>query len=379
MIESDLKSLEQFLKKPLPEIPEEVWTFLDIAGFPHYENVISNIYAYYFDKERSHGFKDLYLRALFSAIEKKARNTSFKPKLKYLADWNEWEVYREEPVKKQRIDILLKEIGGNEESYVIVENKMFHYLNNDLDTYWSIDKTNRKVGVVLSLFEEKPKHNGFINITHSEFFEEVKNLQGQYLEFSQSRDVFILKDLLLNINYQIMNQRHEPGLLKFYAEHKEKINEVVELHFRVKEAFMNEVNNIGESRGFEILSKRSKDYREYSIGTSKRSKIKNIGLQIYFNEELENEHFSIYIFLYGKLKTEYKSILSKRKTAKLKSFESFLSKKKISLYSEEGRNWIGVATKNYDLNHIDFDLDKLDGLVEQWLEVIEELKELLSS
>ena len=70
MIEGyDLDLLDEFLKKPLPDVPEEVWTFLDIAGFPHYENVISNIYAYYLDQENKHGFGRLFLDALINTIK----------------------------------------------------------------------------------------------------------------------------------------------------------------------------------------------------------------------------------------------------------------------------------------------------------------------
>ncbi len=152
-MEFDLKSLEAFLLKPLPEVPEEVWTFLDIAGFPHYENVISNIYAYYLDKDNSHGFDDLFLNALINAIKKKASD-SFEPKLKYLDDWNEWAVSREETVEGKRIDILLTETSGDRETFIIIENKVFAELYNPLDIYWSVSKSRRKLGVVLSLFEK---------------------------------------------------------------------------------------------------------------------------------------------------------------------------------------------------------------------------------
>ena len=46
-------------------------TFFDIAGFPHYERVISNFYAYYLNPEAAHGLGDLFLSSLHALILEK--------------------------------------------------------------------------------------------------------------------------------------------------------------------------------------------------------------------------------------------------------------------------------------------------------------------
>jgi hypothetical protein len=40
--------LEFFSKNEIPSVKQQPKTFLEIARQPHYENVISNIYAFYF-------------------------------------------------------------------------------------------------------------------------------------------------------------------------------------------------------------------------------------------------------------------------------------------------------------------------------------------
>lgn len=41
---------------------EREHNFIDICGFPRYENIISNILAFFFNIEEQHGFKDLWLK-----------------------------------------------------------------------------------------------------------------------------------------------------------------------------------------------------------------------------------------------------------------------------------------------------------------------------
>lgn len=56
----NLEHLETFLKNhDIPEIKENPLTFLDIAKQPHYENVLSNIYAFYFEPNQEHGYSCL--------------------------------------------------------------------------------------------------------------------------------------------------------------------------------------------------------------------------------------------------------------------------------------------------------------------------------
>jgi hypothetical protein len=43
-------------------------TFMEIGGYPHYENVCSNFLAFFFDPEGPHGLGSLFLDALVDSI-----------------------------------------------------------------------------------------------------------------------------------------------------------------------------------------------------------------------------------------------------------------------------------------------------------------------
>ena len=52
------KLLEKFAD--LPKVESAPPTFMEIAGYPHYENVCSNILAFFFDTEEQHEYKDFF-------------------------------------------------------------------------------------------------------------------------------------------------------------------------------------------------------------------------------------------------------------------------------------------------------------------------------
>lgn len=66
MVELNAK-IEQTITN-LPELKKQHHSILEIAGFPHYENVISNLLAFYFDFEEIHGLQDLFIKSFFSSL-----------------------------------------------------------------------------------------------------------------------------------------------------------------------------------------------------------------------------------------------------------------------------------------------------------------------
>jgi len=51
-------------------------TVMQVSGYPHYENVSSNILAFFFDPEEEHGLSDLLLQSLFKVIHQAQNTTS---------------------------------------------------------------------------------------------------------------------------------------------------------------------------------------------------------------------------------------------------------------------------------------------------------------
>ena len=62
-------------------------SFLEIANVPHYENVISNFYSFYLDKNEEHKFGELFLKSLYDLIaEKTNKQIEFVDFGKFIAD-----------------------------------------------------------------------------------------------------------------------------------------------------------------------------------------------------------------------------------------------------------------------------------------------------
>src|SRR5690554_1082514 len=150
-VKEELSTLQQFLDQhAIPQIKGNPTTFLGIARQPHYENVLSNIYAFFFNPNAEHGFQDLFIMSLLDCI-----NSSSPGQSKDFSDFSDFTIETEFSTNKGgRIDLLLK----NDTSAIIIENKIYHTLNNNLKDYWStiinrIEDETRVIGIVLSLKE----------------------------------------------------------------------------------------------------------------------------------------------------------------------------------------------------------------------------------
>ncbi len=70
MNNTDFDSFRDLLNH-LPEFKEEQYpTFLEIAGYPNYENVISNLYQFFLN-EKQHGLGRIFLEALANFCQMK--------------------------------------------------------------------------------------------------------------------------------------------------------------------------------------------------------------------------------------------------------------------------------------------------------------------
>lgn len=142
---TNLSGLRDFIQKTPPPISQKrERTFLDISGFPHYELVISNWYAYFLSNTEDHGLGNKLLASLLELINEKSG-------LQFSLD--EYDVATEVSTKNlKRIDILLAGIGMDTGKYLILENKVYHRLHNDLKEYWDHCPTHesKKIGIVLT-------------------------------------------------------------------------------------------------------------------------------------------------------------------------------------------------------------------------------------
>lgn len=152
-----LKEINKIYKK----IPIREKTFMEISGYPHYENVCSNILAFYLNPEEEHKFGNLVINALLKVAKNKRQE---KCEDIYLKDLH---IYREYITQKgNRIDIVIK----NKEIVIGIENKIYASVYNDLDDYAKTlnNLNNNSIKLLLSVYPELKNTvgNDFINITY---------------------------------------------------------------------------------------------------------------------------------------------------------------------------------------------------------------------
>ena len=254
MEENTLNELVIFLSKHnIPEVRKKPKTFLDISKQPHYENVLSNIYAFFFNVNEVHHFKELFIQSLLEIIGA----SKFKEEKKGLQHFYEFNIDTEFLTEKGgRIDILLH----NPEQAIIIENKVYHHLNNNLEDYWKtlVLEKQHKIGVILSLYPIiEINHSHFINITHIQLLDKVMSNSGTYLLNASDKYTVFLKDFYQNIINLSKSTMQEKELL-FYFDHQEKINLLTKLKFSVRDHIASEVEKAGkELKNLKLYSPRA--------------------------------------------------------------------------------------------------------------------------
>ncbi len=251
-----LEQLQTFLNQnEIPKIKSKPKTFLGIAKQPHYENVLSNIYAFYFEVNEVHKFKDLFVISLLELINKETTQ------IESFFDFN---VFTEFSVSDQkRIDILLH----NDEQAIIIENKVYHHLNNDLEVYYNGVNAINKMGVVLSLHSINNISNPhFINITHLQLLNQVMSNLGNYILNANDKYIVFLKDFYqntINLSTEIMKTTD----IDFYLKNRDSIHQTARFLNRFKAYVKLEVEKacdiLNDENPFLKLNNTGDRYRYY--------------------------------------------------------------------------------------------------------------------
>lgn len=217
---AEFKQYDKILAQ-LPEWKQPKATLLEVAGFPHYENVVSNFLAYYFDIEADHGLKDLFLKSLFIAIGK--GDDYQRPEGIRCSR----EVYTK---NNKRIDILIET-----ESYAIaIENKVYHIINNPLEEYHDYLREEHKgkehIGIVLALHNEQLNDNFFQSLTHHSFGVHLQQQLGLYLNATNSYHASFVSDFIKTLDHlkepMLMDRNSLNYLANKYDDFK-KLNKII--------------------------------------------------------------------------------------------------------------------------------------------------------
>ena len=168
----------------------------EIAGYPHYENVISNILSFFFDTKEQHGYEDCWIKSLVNCYLKK------RPRIDIYSDSiSTSNIEREySNGSEKRIDLLI----DCDSFLVLIENKIYASFYNDMDTYEIMaknylnlhEKDNVPVlKIVLSLTSvNNIKQDDVINIKYDEMIAEFEKNKKDYrvpIKWQTLNDEFI--------------------------------------------------------------------------------------------------------------------------------------------------------------------------------------------
>ncbi|MES2588842.1 MAG: PD-(D/E)XK nuclease family protein [Bacteroidota bacterium] len=207
-----MDELNTLLKLDIP-VSKNHTGFLELIKKQYHENINSNIYAHFLNSSQSE-VSSLFLNALLDLIEIKS------PKKIQI---HQAYAHTEVPTSKGRLDILIDGSFGS--GKILIENKLYHWLHNDLDEYWNHFNCSedKKVGVLLTLekhFIPENVTDKFINITHLEWINKVK--ENFILDtFPLNYQVYI-GDFIQTIE-NLSKSYDMNATTKFYFEHTNQI------------------------------------------------------------------------------------------------------------------------------------------------------------
>ncbi|WP_159790801.1 PD-(D/E)XK nuclease family protein [Sodalinema gerasimenkoae] len=237
--EESLKRIANLLNnaKQLPKQKVAQPTFFEITGYPHLENVSSNVLAFYLQPNNPHQLGGLLLQALCLAANHPIDEL----------DAASATVRTEESTSgNKRIDIVIE----TNNTIIGIENKIYHELNNDLQVYWrhlSLNAQSRNVmGIVLSLKPmQSPDTTGFQNITYEQLFTQFEPSLST-LDQSKRYHLFLL-EFIQNIRNLIGGTTMDLDRINFFRNHQQEINNLLSEIDRLKQDMRQRLNQLAET------------------------------------------------------------------------------------------------------------------------------------
>ena len=275
-MKKDFLSKAGLIKTFTPEL-----TFFNVAGYPHYENIVSNILKFFFSVDGEHGFGNLWLIALLNSYKKIAKEDLSMENL-----YNEGNIEREVYTQNgKRIDILIP----LNEFVIIIENKIYSGVNNPFEEYHNEIKkrypNKRIIEILLSINSErlqKSENSNFINITYDDLIEEVKAIKNKVntsLVETNKWNIFMC-EFIKNIENIKAENRMNKEWQVFIGENKIDFQHTLKNYFNDIHNKRNFLRNI-KNEISELI--RNKAFNEFEYN-------------VYLPElQSKNEHFSVWV------------------------------------------------------------------------------------
>jgi len=339
-----------------------------ISGYPHYENVISNWYAFFFNPENIHGLNDLFLKSLLEIIIDEIDSNFYMDTCLTIREFH--------TNKGGSIDLVLYEPDDDDADQmrraIIIENKIYAKLDNDLNDYYlsvNVSDENNKIGVVLSLNTIDVNDDRYINITHEQLLKSVRNNLGEYITKARPKYITYLQDFILNLEEMTRPIQMQESI-KYYFGKAEKVDQLLDLRKNAYKFIVDELYSELPKNGWEWGSTGNKSisFRKPEIGI--------VGY-LYHTEVFEKKKYKIELWLNGEIVKKWNIV--KDLNILEEKFGGNLNIKKTG----QAKEWSSLANKEYKIQTLD-DIENfgkliIDNLTQDWIPFIEDVKSMLDS
>lgn len=347
------KLINELKKLNLKYINNEKQNFFDVCGFPHYENVVSNILAYFLEKS---DFQNLFLKSIFNMLE-------IDEKDNFVLSVDR-EVYTGD---KKRIDLLIE----TSKNVVAIENKI--YADDEGQPYKSYKEylnkkfknKEKRLLVLLSVFQDKSKSDdkNYLDCIRNYNFllEELKKNLGYYLTSAKTEEIILLKNFINNLENIMGNKANEKYKnnkeIEILMKNSAIITKSFDLLFEYKEYIIDQFGELLKNK-FDIsdddnkswkIAKKTEEWLENNLSLSEFSQYGNIVISLWISPKLYSINLAI-----------PKS--SKKDGVKINE----------NSMEEDGKWWYIISKKEYKLEEVG--LIDLDQSLKDAEELIENFK-----
>lgn len=362
LLASHLNSLGQ-----IPEVKRRERSLMDITGIRHHENMWSDIYKFFFVPTEKHGLGDVFIRSLESIIGVSNFLEDFSVKREFVTDAN------------KKIDLLLRD--NRNKRAIIIENKVYHTLNNDLNHYQAyLQKKGfqdiKTIVLGLRKYNLKRKRTNQIkdsdlfSITHQELMKKVQSCLKSCPN-AHPQHLYLLNEFATNIK----NLTHmiDPEIADFFsiAGNREKILAVHRVYNEV-ENYITSIMECKEKSELSDILKRRKievkaqgNFVKYIFpNTSER-----IMFTVFYRDKImhavnEQPHIHWVLEVQGEAKDKVLRDVDNKK-ALIQEY----SEGKIKFAGRERNNWLHFAAQTIVLDDLSQQLPILPAIMaEQFAE-----------
>jgi len=197
-------------------------SFLEIAGFPSRETVWRNIFAFFFNPNACHGFKDLFLRSFFDARGQPDHGTGALDTMTVSTEC--------QTPKGNYLDLLIR----CRDFAIGIEMKVNAGLYNDLADYGELVTARNPADehkVVLSVSPCKT-HSDFVNLLYADLIPAIKQRLDNYVLSADPKYTSFLLDFLDHVTRYIGGYAMtiDPKFLQFMRDNQPTVKRLISNH-----------------------------------------------------------------------------------------------------------------------------------------------------